>query len=110
MESGEAIILDALPRSRIDISREFGVGLEVKTPIVEARLDRRGFVITTPNLAARAGLRVGDRILRVNDVTIDGYGALIQVYRSIKANPTISTVVLLIERDDKPLSLTYRIR
>ena len=109
MESGEAIIVDALQRSRIDISREHGVGLEVKTPIVEARLDRRGFVITTPNLASRAGLKVGDRILQVNDVRIDGYGGLIQVYRKIKADPTVSTVVLLIERDNKPLSLTYRI-
>ena len=80
------------------------------TPIVEARLDRRGFVITTPNLAGRAGLKVGGRTLRVNEVPIDGYGALIQVYRSIKVNPTIRTADLLIECNERPPSLTYRVR
>lgn len=110
MESGEAIITSALRDSRIDISRDLGVGLEVKTSIVGARLDRRGFVITTPNLASRAGLRVGDRILKVNDVPIDGYGSLIQVYRKIKNDSLVSTVLLIIERDGKPLSLTYRVR
>lgn len=82
----------------------------MKTPLVEARLDRRGFVITTPNLAARAGLQVGDRILMVNGSPIDGFGALVRVYRSIKANPTIRRVDLLIERGDKPVSFAYRIR
>lgn len=110
MESGEAILTDALKNSRIDLSRDWGVGLEVKTPLAEARLDSRGVVITSPNLAARAGLQVGDRILMVNGTPIGGYTALVRVYRNIKSNPSIRMVDLLIERDEKPLTLTYQIR
>lgn len=110
MESGEAIVTDALQKSRIDLSREHGVGLVVKTPMVEARLDTRGFVITDPLLASRAGLLVGDRILQVNDVPIDGIGSLLRAYRAVKDNPTIRTVDVLIERNERPLSLAYRVR
>jgi membrane-associated protease RseP (regulator of RpoE activity) len=110
MDSGEAIVTESLKNSRVDISREHGVALEMKTPVVDGRFDRRGFLVTTPNLASRAGLRVGDRILQVNDAPIDGYGALVRAYRSIRANPTIRTVHVLIERDEKPLTMTYRVR
>lgn len=110
VESGEAIITDALSRSRVDFSRDTGIGLEVKTPIVEARLDRRGFVITSPNLAQRAGLSVGDRILQVNGSPIDGFGSLIQVYRTLRNDSSVRAVDMLIERDEKPMSLTYRVR
>jgi membrane-associated protease RseP (regulator of RpoE activity) len=93
-----------------DVVREHGVGLVVKTPMVEARLDTRGFVITDPLLASRAGLLVGDRILQVNDVPIDGIGSLLRAYRAVKDNPTIRTVDVLIERNERPLSLAYRVR
>ena len=39
------------------------MSLEVKAPLVHGRFDNRGFLITTPNLARRAALQVGDRIL-----------------------------------------------
>ncbi len=110
MESGEALIADALSRSRADFSRDTGIGLEVKTPLLDARLDRRGFVITSPNLARRAGLLLGDRILRINDTPIDGFGSLFQVFRAIRNDSSVRGVDLLIERDEKPLSLTYRVR
>jgi membrane-associated protease RseP (regulator of RpoE activity) len=110
MQSGEAIIAHALQESRLQLSPNVGIGLEVRTPLADVRLDRRGFVITSPNLARRAGLEIGDRILRVNDVPIDGFGALVQAYRRIKSDPSIRVVQLLVERDKMPLSLTYRVR
>ncbi len=110
MESGEAIINNVLTNSRIDISLDRGVGLELKTPMAEVRIDNKGFLITSPNLASRAGLQVGDRILEVNDTPIDGFGALVRAYRKIRSDSSIQTVNLRIERDAQPLSFTYRVR
>jgi hypothetical protein len=110
MESGEAIINNALTNSRIDISLDRGVGLELKTPMADVRVDSQGFLITSPNLASRAGLQVGDRILAVNDTPIDGFGALVRAYRKIRSDSSIQTVNLRIERDAQPLSFTYRVR
>ena len=110
MESGETIMNHALGESRIDISGTRGIGLELKTPIADVRLDRRGFLITSPNLASRAGLQIGDRVLGVNDMPIDGFGSLFQAYQAIKRNSAIRTVTLTIERSEKPVTFTYRIR
>lgn len=110
MESGEAIVTRALKESRIDLSRDWGVGLEVKTPIADVRVDSRGFLITSANLASRAGLQVGDRILGVNGVPIAGYGGLVRIYRQIKNDSSIRTVSLTIERNQQPLTLTYRVK
>jgi hypothetical protein len=38
------------------------------------------------------------------------YGPLIRIYRRINVNPTIQRVGLLIERNERPPSLTYRVR
>jgi membrane-associated protease RseP (regulator of RpoE activity) len=110
MDAAPAIMADALSRSRVALSGENGMALEVKTPVAEARLDRRGFVITDPNLASRAGLMVGDRILQVNGTAIDGFGSLIQVYQTIRNSPSVRVVEVLIERNQKPVPLTYRFR
>ncbi len=110
MESGEAIVNHALAESRIDISRDRGVGLELKTPLADVRVDNKGFEITSPNLARRVGLQVGDRILEVNDTPIDGLGSLVRAYHKIRSESSIQTVNLRIERDAQPLSFTYRIR
>lgn len=110
MESGEAIFNHALNESRVDISRAHGIGLELKTPIADVRVDRSGFLITSPNLASRAGLQVGDRILGVNGMPIDGYGGLVRAYRHIKNDSSIRTVSLTIERNEQPLTFTYRVR
>jgi membrane-associated protease RseP (regulator of RpoE activity) len=110
MDSGEALINRALNESRMDISRTYEIGVELKTPLADVRVDRRGFVVTSPNLASRAGLEVGDRILGVNGMPIDGLGALVRAYRGIKNDPSIRTVHLTIERHEQPLTLTYQAR
>jgi hypothetical protein len=110
MDSGEAIVSHALSQSRVDLSSSGGIGLEVKTPIADVRVDQRGFLITSPNLAERAGLQVGDRILGVNGMPIDGLVTLIQAYRAVKGDSSTRAITLTIERNDQPLTLTYRIR
>jgi hypothetical protein len=108
--SGEAILKHILNESGLTISRTHGIGLEIKTPIADVRVTRRGFVITSPNLTRRAGLQVGDRILGVNGIPIDGYGDLVRVYRSIKNDSFVRTVDLTIDRHEQPLTLTFRVR
>ena len=110
MESGETIMNHTLGESRIDISGTRGIGLELKTPIADVRLDRGGFLITSPNLASRAGLQIGDRVLGINGMPIDGLGSLFGAYQTIKKDSTLRTVTLTIERNEKPVTFTYRIR
>jgi hypothetical protein len=110
MESGEAIIADAVSNSRLDLSGEGGIGLEIKTPLADVRLDGRGFLITSPNLARRAGLQMGDRILQVDGVPIDGLARLVQVYRSLRRDVSRRVIQVTIERGQQPLTLTYRVR
>jgi S1-C subfamily serine protease len=110
MESGEAIINNALSQGRVNASIAGGMELEVRTPIADVRVDRKGFLITSPNLARRAGLQVGDRILGLNGLPIDGFFALLRAYRSIKNDSSTRTITLTIERNEQPLTLTYKIR
>jgi hypothetical protein len=110
VESSEDILKHAVRDAALDVSPERGVGVEVKTPIADVRLDRRGFLVTSPNMASRAGLEVGDRILAVNAMPIEGAGDLIRMYRHLKHDPAVTRVDLTIERQNTPQTLTYRVR
>ena len=65
---------------------------------------------SSPNLASRAGLEVGDRIVEVNGMPIDGIGSLMRVYQQVKCTPSLGMVSVTVERHDLPVTLTYRIR
>ena len=110
IESGEAIAVQSLRDGRVGLSLGSGLGVEVKSPLADVRVDRRGFVVTDPNLASRAGLQMGDRILDVNGVPIDGIGSLIRVYQQVRNNASLGMVSVTVERHDLPVTLTYRIR
>ncbi len=110
MESGETIGVQSLLKGRVGLSLESGLGVEVKSPLADVRVDPRGFVVTNPNLASRAGLQMGDRIVEVNGTPIDGIGSLMRVYQQVKDNASPGTVRVTVERNDQPLTLTYRIR
>ncbi len=110
VRTGESVIWDTLRTSGVELSSGGGIGLEVKTPVVDAKVDRRGFVIASPKLAERAGLRMRDRILSVNDIPIDGFSTLVQVYQQLRTSPDVRTVRVVVERDAAPLTLTYRLR
>ena len=110
MESGEAIMNNAVRSGQLGIGLGEGLAVDVKTPLADVRIDKRGFVITTPNLAGRVGLQVGDRILAVNDRPIGGFGDLVGAYYQFKAMSSIRTVQVTIERNEVPITLTYRIR
>ncbi len=61
-------------------------------------------------LAARAGLLVGDRIVAVNGMSIDGYTSLVQAYIGVRSSPSVRAVELVVERNQKQVALTYRVR
>jgi membrane-associated protease RseP (regulator of RpoE activity) len=110
IESGEAIAVQSLRDGNVGLSLGAGLGVEVKSPLADVRVDPRGFVVTSPNLASRAGLQVGDRIVEVNGTPIDGIGSLIRAYQQVKGNASLGTVRVTVERNDQPITLTYRIR
>ena len=110
IESGEAIAVQSLRDGKVGLSLGAGLGVEVKSPLADVRVDPRGFVVTSPNLASRAGLQVGDRIVEVNGTPIDGIGSLIRAYQQVKGNASLGTVRVTVERNDQPITLTYRIR
>lgn len=110
VESGEDILKHAVRDTALDVSLDRGVGVDVKTPIADVRLDRRGFLVTSPNMASRAGLEVGDRILAVNAMPIQGTSDLVRMYRHLKNDPAVTRVDLTIERQNTPQTLTYRVR
>lgn len=110
MNSGEAMVAHTLRNSQFDLFGQGALGLDVKTPLADVRVEGRGLLVTNPNLARRAGLQIGDRILQVDDVPIDSMSALFQAYRRIKSNPVVTTIQVIIERGQQPLTLTYRVR
>ena len=110
VRTGESAIWDTLRTSGMELSAGGGIGLDIKTPVMDAKVDRQGFVIASPKLAERAGLRMQDRILSVNDIPIDGFSTLVQVYQQIRTSPDLRTVRVVVERNAAPLTLTYRLR
>jgi hypothetical protein len=110
VRTGESAIWDTLRTSGMELSAGGGIGLDIKTPVMDAKVDRQGFVIASPKLAERAGLRMRDRILSVNDIPIDGFSTLVQVYQQIRTSPDLRTVRVVVERNAAPLTLTYRLR
>jgi hypothetical protein len=87
-----------------------GLGVEFKTPLANVRLDQKGFRITDPSLASRAGLQVGDRVVAINENPISGISDALRVYQQIKSTPAIREVRISLERNEQPITLTYRIR
>ena len=110
IESGESIAVQSLRDGQVGLSLGSGLGVEVKSPLADVRVDPKGFVITSPNLASRAGLEVGDRIVEVNGMPIDGIGSLMRVYQQVKSTSSLGMVSVTVERHDLPVTLTYRIR
>lgn len=110
VRAGEPVIWETLRSSGLELSGGGGLGLAVETPVVDARIDRRGFLVASPKLAERAGLRMGDRIVGVNGTPIDGFATLFSVYQQLRTNPELTTVRVEVERGGASLTLTYRLR
>jgi len=65
--------------------------------------------VSSPNLAERAGLEMGDVVVAVNQQPITGFGDLFRLYRKVKADQSLSAVEVQLERQGQLVTKTYRI-
>jgi hypothetical protein len=110
MNHAEQVLMETWSTVRPMLSWEQGVAFRVQSPIADGVLGAQGFKVTSPNLAERAGIALGDVILAVNDQPINGFSDLFRLYRQVKADPRLSAVQLKIERQGQLVTKTYRIR
>jgi hypothetical protein len=110
MNHAERVLLEAWSSVRPMLSWDNGVNFRVQSAVADGVLGPRGFKVTSPNLAERAGIAMGDVILAVNDQPINGFTDLFRLYRQVKADPRLSVVQLRLERQGELVTKTYRIR
>ena len=63
-----------------------------------------------PKLAERAGIQLGDTILSVNGVPVDGFPSLFRIYQQLRRTPALATVQMEVERGGTRVTKTYRFR
>lgn len=110
MNHGEQILMEAWSTVRPMLSWNQGINFQVPSPIADGVLGPRGFRVTSPNLAERAGLEMGDVVLAVNDHPINGFGDVFRLYRQVKADQRLSAMELKLERQGHVMTKRYRIR
>jgi hypothetical protein len=110
MDHGEQVLMEAWSTVRPMLSWDQGINFQVKSPIADGVLGPRGFRVTSPNLAERAGLEMGDVVLAVHQQPITGFGDVFRLYRKVKADQNLSVVEVKLERQGQLMTKTYRIR
>jgi hypothetical protein len=109
-EQGGKVLAEAWPKVLPKVSFRQGASLEVQSPVADGTLGPRGFQVTTPNLAERGGIEVGDVILAVNGQPINNFADLYRVYNQFQKDPNPSLIQLDLERGGRLVTKTYRIR
>lgn len=110
MNHGEQVLMEAWSTVRPMLSLDQGINFQIKSPVADGVLGPRGFRVTSPNLAERAGLEMGDVVLAVNQQPITGFGDIFRLYRKVKADQSLSAVEVKLERQGQLMTKTYRIR
>ena len=109
-ESGVQLLAEAWPKVWPSGSFRGGVSLDVQSPLADGTLGPRGFRVTSPNLAERGGVQVGDLIVGVNGQPVNGFADVYRVYRQMQRDRNLSLIQLDLVRQGQPLTKTYRIR
>jgi hypothetical protein len=110
LDQGGQVLADAWPTLRPMLSLQNGVGLQVRSPVADGILGPQGFQVTSPNLAERAGIEVGDVILSVNGQAVNSFGDLYTLYQQVQRDPHLSSVQVTLARHGVQMTNTYRIR
>jgi len=110
LDHGGQVLAEAWPTVWPLVSFQGGVSLRIQSPVADGVLGPRGFLVTSPNIAQRAGIEVGDVILTVNGQEINNFGDLYQLYQHVKRDPRIALVELSLVRQGIPVTKSYRIR
>jgi hypothetical protein len=101
---------EALASAVPSLTPWYGVALKVATSLGGGTLDRRGFLVENLKLAQRAGLELGDRILLVNDEPVNSLSGLYRMYKKLNSDSAVSEVTVVVNRDNRLRTLTYRLR
>jgi hypothetical protein len=104
------VLSEALASAVPSLTPWYGVALKVATSLGGGTLDRRGFLVENLKLAQRAGLEMGDRILFVNDEPVNSLGGLYRMYKKLSSDSSVSEVTVVVNRENRLRTLTYRVR
>ncbi len=110
LEHTGQVLAEAWPMVSPLISLQDGVTFQVRSPVSDGVFESRGFRVTSPNLAQRAGLQSGDLILAVNGQAVNGFGDLYRLYQQVRKDPRLSLVEVSLERQGVLVTKSYRIR
>jgi membrane-associated protease RseP (regulator of RpoE activity) len=110
LEHGGQVLAEAWPTIWPLASLRDGVGLQLQSPVADGVLGPRGFRVTSPNLAQRAGIEVGDVILAVNGQAVNSFGDLYTLYQQVRRDSRLSVVEVSLERQGVQMTNTYRVR
>lgn len=110
LEKGVQLFAEAWPRVWPSASSQRGVSLDIQSPIADGTLGPRGFRVTSPNLAERGGVQVGDLIVGVNGQPVNGFADVYRVYSQMQRDPNLSVIQLDLVRQGQHLTKTYRVR
>jgi hypothetical protein len=110
LENVGRVLWDLAPTVRPILSLQEGLQYQITSAASDGILTAQGFLVISPKLAERAGIELGDRIMSVNGMPVDGLGSLYGIYRQVRDDPALSTVFVEIERRGTHFTKTYRIR
>ena len=110
LERRAQLLAETWPKVWPTGSPQSGIGLQIQSPIADGTLGPQGFRVTSPNLAERGGIEVGDVIVGVNGQPVNGFADVYRVYRQLQRDATLSVIQLDLERQGRHLTKTYRIR
>ena len=108
-QSGK-VLAEMWPKASPNVSLRQGVSLDLQSPVADGTLGPRGFRVSSPNLAERGGIEVGDVILAVNGQPINNLVDLYRLYGQFQKDTSLTLIQLDLERQGRPVTKTYRIR
>ena len=110
LDHGGRVLAEAWPTVWPLVSLREGISLQVRSPIADGVFEARGFRVTSPNLAQRAGIEVGDVLLAANGQSVNGFGDVYRLYQRVRRDSRLSVVEVSLERQGVSVTKIYRIR
>jgi hypothetical protein len=110
LENTGRVLANLRPLVLPTFSLQAGVELRINSTASDGVLGEQGFTVSSPKLAERAGIQVGDRILRVNGTPVDGMPSLYRIYQALRNDAALQTIQVELERAGTPMTKVYRVR
>ena len=110
LENAGRVLAELAPGVVPTFSTTGGVEYRITSAASDGVLGRQGFTVWAPKLAERAGIQLGDTILSVNGVPVDGFPSLFRIYQQLRRTPALATVQMEVGRGGTRVTKTYRFR